>query len=1000
MSLNRLWIVLSLMAAMVAGIFAQSTVGSLKGVISDDSGAVIPNTKVTATSGRFTRSVQSGADGSYTISGLPAGAYSVTAVSPGLAPYQNNAVVVNPGGAATLNIRLKIQMESQQVTVQESTNNQVSTDPSANVGALVLKAEDLESLPDDPDDLSDDLQALAGPSSGPNGAQMYIDGFTGGRLPPKESIREIRINQNPFSAEYDHLGYGRIEIFTKPGSDKFHGQAFFNYSNGDFDGRNPLADNKASFMYRNYGGNFSGPITKKSSFFLDFEKRDMDENAIVHATTLDPSSLAVVPYDQALLTPLRRTTISPRADYQLTPNITLMARYSYLDNNTKNGGVGGFNLPSTGYNGDTTQQTLQLTETQVIGSKAVNETRFQFIRDYNSLSALNLAPLINVQEEFTTGGSSVGQGGYNADRRYELQNYTSITHGVHTIRFGGRLRAVQLSNASYTGFNGTYTFTGGPAPELGPNNAPDGNTIQITSLEAYRRTLLFQGMGLTPTQIRALGGEPSQMSITGGVPLASVDQVDVGLFAQDDWKLKPNLTLSLGLRYETQTNIQDYRDIAPRIGFAWAPGAKGGKPGKTVIRGGSGIFYDRFSETNSLAAERFRLNGSLQQQYILQGAAIDSYAPFSTTPVTPNYALLTAGPRTADIVYSGLRAPYIIQSAIGVERQLPFSSTVAVTYTNSHGLHEFDSRNINAPYPGSTVFPNPALGIEDLYESNAIFNQNQMMVNLNSRVSSNLSLFTGYVLNYARSDSDGLNGFPQNQYNLGAEYGRSSLDIRNRFFLGGSIVTKWNLRFSPFITARSGQPFNIYIGRDLNGDLIINDRPAFASASQVGQPNIVSTPWGIFNLSPGPNDKIIPRNYGQGPSFFSINLRVSRTWGFGPERGSGPTPQSGGGGMGGPGGGGPGGGRGPGGGGMRMGGGGGRGGGMGGMFGDATTNRRYNLTASINARNLLNSTNLGNYNGDLTSSNFGEATTLAGGFGNATNQATNRRIDLGLRFTF
>ena len=211
-------------------------------------------------------------------------------------------------------------------------------------------------------------------------AQIYIDGFTGGRLPPKESIREIRINQNPFSAEYDRLGFGRIEIFTKPGTDKFRGQANMNYSNGIWDSRNPFASNKAPFQYRNYGGNLSGPLVKKSSFFLDFEKRDMDENAVVHATTVDLNNF-LVPIQQAILTPMRRTTFSPRADYQLTPNITLMARYSYTQSSQSNSGVGQFVLPSAGYNQDNTQQSLQLTETQIIGAKMVNETRFQYLRD-------------------------------------------------------------------------------------------------------------------------------------------------------------------------------------------------------------------------------------------------------------------------------------------------------------------------------------------------------------------------------------------------------------------------------------------------------------------------------------------------------------------------------------------------------------------------------------------------------------------------------------------
>lgn len=1012
MSLTRWWVVVSFAVLLVCSAAAQSTLGTLKGQITDETGAVIPNTKVTVTSGKFARSVQSGADGTYIVPGLPSGTYTVSASAPGLAQFQNSAVNVNAGGTANLNIQLRVQIEAQQVTVQETATNQVSTDPTSNVGALVLKAEDLEALPDDPDDLADDLQALAGPSAGPNGAQMFIDGFTGGRLPPKESIREIRINQNPFSAEYDRLGYGRIEIFTKPGTDKFHGQTFFNFSDGIFDARNPYAQNKAPFQYRNYGGNLSGPISKKSSFFIDVERRDLDENAVVNATTLD-KALNILPVQEALLTPVRRTTVSPRMDYQLTPNITLMGRYTYTQNSLSNGGVGQFTLPTTGYNSETRQQSLQLTETQVIGAKAVNETRFQYIRDKTSQTALNLDPQINVLESFIGGGSSVGQGGFNSDNRYELQNYTSITHNTHTIRFGGRVRAVQLSTASYTNFNGVFTFTGGTAPVLDANNMPTGATTTISSLEAYRRTLLFQSAPYSydMATIRTLGGGPSQFVRAGGEPLAGVNQIDLGVFVQDDWRIKPNLTLSLGIRYETQTNIHDWTDFAPRIGFAWAPGAKGNRPGKTVIRGGAGVFYDRFSENLTLSSIRY--NGVNQQLFTLRGSQIDFF------PNVPDTKALQANatPQTLREVYDSLRAPYIIQTAIGIERQLPFSSTIAVTFTNSHGLHEFNTRNINAVDPRFGVVPYPNLGVLDLYESNGVFNQNQLMVNINSRLSRRFTLFTGYVLNHSRSNTDGAGSLPADQYDLDAEYGRSSLDIRHRFFLGGSMVTKWNVRLSPFITAHSGAPFNIYSGSDVNGDFIINDRPALVPTGTTGA-NIKATPWGTFDLKPAASEKdlIIPRNFGEGPGFFSVNLRVSRTWGFGPERGgtnrangdfggdAGGGP--GGGDRGGRGGGGGarggGGGRGGmGGGGMRMGGGGGRGGGgMGGMFGDASTPRRFNLTASVNARNMFNTTNQGQYNGNLSSTYFGTSNSLAGGFGPQTNAATNRRIDLSLRLTF
>ena len=102
-----------------------------------------------------------------------------------------------------------------------------STDPTSNGTALVLGEKELAALSDDPDELSDELQAMAGPGGGPNGGQIYVDGFTGGNMPPKSSIREVRINSNPYSTEYDRPGFGRIEIFTKPGSDKIRGQLFF-----------------------------------------------------------------------------------------------------------------------------------------------------------------------------------------------------------------------------------------------------------------------------------------------------------------------------------------------------------------------------------------------------------------------------------------------------------------------------------------------------------------------------------------------------------------------------------------------------------------------------------------------------------------------------------------------------------------------------------------------------------------------------------------------------
>lgn len=983
---------------------AQAPSGSLRGIVTDESGALVPSATVTLLGKGFKKSATSDGSGNYVIAQVPAGTYSLQADAEGMAQFQNGTVVIHGGTPDTLTIKMLVKIEKQEVTVQETAAPTVSVEATNNAGALVLRKEDLDALPDDPDDLAADLQALAGPSAGPNGGQIFIDGFSGGRLPPKESIREIRINQNPFSSEYDRLGFGRIEIFTKPGSDKFRGQANFNISDTALNARNPFgASQKAPFQSRQYGGNLSGPINKRSSFFIDFERREIDDVAAINATILD-TNLNPLNYRQNLDTPARRTTISPRFDYQLTPNNTLMGRYTWTRNETQNQGPGDFTLATRAANLTETDQTVQMTETAVIHGKIINETRFQYSRSHTDQNAVKTLPTISVLDSFNGGGSTIGLA-YNQQDRYELQNFTSFAKGAHSIKWGGRLRVANLTDSSPSNFLGTFTFAGLPnAPQLDSNNQPTGNLIQITSLEALRRTLLFENLGYSPAQIRALGGGPTQFSISGGQARQSVSQADIGVFFQDDWRVRPNFTLSMGLRYETQTNIGDWRDFAPRIGFAWAPGAKAGqRQPKTVFRGGAGIFYDRFGENYTLAAQRY--NGLAQQRYIISCGLVSSVA--CTQPVfslvngavtvsnVPPISALNASPAAQAITRkaSDLRAPYIIQQAIGVERQLPFSSTIAVTYTHSRGVHELLSRNINAPLPGTTSFPFGGTGQIDQYESVGLLDQNQLMVNLNTRIGTKVTMFTGYSFNHAKSNADGVGSFPANQYDLRSEYGRSSLDVHHRLFLGGSVVTKYAIRLSPFITAQSGAPFNITSGYDLNGDSVFTDRPSFATSAS-NPSDVVTTRFGSFDTKPKPGEIIIPRNYGDGPSRFTVNMRVSKTFGFGPDReqrmsglGGGEPPR------GGPGGGG--GGR-PGGpGGMGMGG----GRGMGGMFGDASTSKRYNLIVSANARNLLNHTNQGNYIGNLTSPIFGQANSLAGGFG-PQGAANNRRIEFSARLTF
>ena len=369
--------VLLVLALCVSSAFAQQRTASLRGQVFDELGGAIVGVTVTVIDAKgVEKSVVTNGSGSYTINGLAPGKYTVRAATAGFGIYENTEVDVVAGRSEPFNITLKVALEEQKVTVA-SDNPSLSTEPENNAGAVVLKGADIDALPDDPDDLAAALQALAGPSAGPNGGQIFIDGFSNGRLPPRSSIREVRINSNPFSAEYDRLGFGRIEILTKPGSDRFRGSASFGYNNNVFNSRNPYALTRPPYQSRQYGGNFSGPIVKKkSSFFIDFEKRDINDQAIINAIILDPS-LNIVSFGETVPTPSRRLSVNPRVDYQINASNTLVARYSY-EHTSRITGVGGFDLDSRQYSNTGSEQQIQLTETAVINKTVVNETRFQF----------------------------------------------------------------------------------------------------------------------------------------------------------------------------------------------------------------------------------------------------------------------------------------------------------------------------------------------------------------------------------------------------------------------------------------------------------------------------------------------------------------------------------------------------------------------------------------------------------------------------------------------
>jgi hypothetical protein len=953
------------------------------------------------------------------VRGLPAGSYIVQVTYNGFAPFASSPIPLAAGQSKSVDVKMAIEDTQQQVVVTDEGGPTVSTDAGANTSAIVLKGSDLDALSDDPDELTNELEALAGPSAGPNGGQIYIDGFTGGQLPPKSAIREIRINQNPFSAEFDHIGYGRIEILTKPGTDSLHGR-FFGQGNDDaLNTGNPFTANLPSYYSYQYNGTVSGPISKTASYFMSVEDRETQTDNVysilggpVYNATSNTWSLTSGSVAGSLFSPGNHLEVSPRIDLQLGQKNTLTLRYQYFRNKVSDSLGGSTSFPSLASSSSSTENTIQLDDTQIINDRLVNETRFEYRRADSNSSPIgavpqfgvtaSTAPSFSVPGVFSGGGNGSQNTNSHADH-YELQNFVTMTKGKQAIKFGTWLRDDREASSNNSNFNGSFTFPSVTAFIDTWNGITTGETIaQIAA-------------ACPPTQ--SGGCVPTKLVYTTG-PIAFQGNVFNGaLYVQDDWKVNKNLTLSGGLRWETQNHTADHDDWAPRVAFAYAlDGHKKGTVSKTVLRGGFGFFYDRFSVGDLMNLETLNGTAHSQVQTDITNPACFNGTSLSAISLSTCGTAKTSTPEIYSIS-SGYHSPYMEQLGMSLERQLTKVSTLTFTYMHSSGFHQLVVRDSNAYLPGTYQYgsatltgtrPNASLGIVQQYFPEAVFNENQITANLNARFSPRLGLSGFYTASWANSDGGGGSN-PSNSYNLRQDYGRAGFVRPQWVFLMGNYTGPWQITFNPFLIAQAGRPYGVTSPYDLTGDNFFNDRPSFAGSSAPAS-DVVQTNFGSLDVVPQSGESLIPVSIGNGPAGVAVNMRVGRSFGIGPkvESSGGPSRGGGGGGGGGGFGGGPfgggGGGRGGGGG---FGGGGGGGGGRGGM---GNTGHKYSLNFNVQALNLFNDIDLGTPQGGIEPTfnsstglyspgpEFGKSTSLAGGIFSTSSAA--RRIFAMVAFQF
>ena len=907
--------------------FAQVS-GALNGQVLDPSGALVPDASVNLTRGATVFSTRSSALGRYQFDNVPLGSYRLSADSPGFTHYSVEGVQISQ--LTRLTIQLTIS-DREQMNVD---SDGVGLGADQNGSATVLRGNDLIGLANDPTQLTTELQALAGPSAGPGGSQLYVDGFSGGQMPPLSSIREIRINQNPFASEFDSLGYGRIEILTKPGAQKLSGELAGSYLNSALNTAIPLSVTQPPYYSYWLDANASGPISKRASFFFDCFRAARENKTTYNA--INPSNTAEF---------LSGTAANPdlllyaegRIDLQLTKSQTLSLRgFDYDESQSGGYGVGGLVLPQQSATYFNPARALQMSDTAILNPHMVMEINFEGKRSSQSNLADSPLPSISVQGAFTTGGNSVNTKNYSTN--YELQNYYTVTEGKHIIRFGVRLRDALGAFTSTSGSNGSYYFQ---------------------SLDQY------------------LAGKPYLYTATVvNRATSQLNSFDAALFIQDEWRWRPTLNFSYGLRAEGQNHISDKVDWAPRLALSWSPSEKRGMLANTVLRGGAGIFYDRFTTDSYINGgggipyliKVVQNNGVNQLNYAVPNPAF--YDP--SAPISPS--VLASLRSSTPVIYTldkHFHAASEFQSSLEIDRRLGKAMSLSVNYLYTRGIHQYLTNNISAANFDPVAYRlNGATPAEYNYQyrSGGTFKQHQLILTATSNYKK-LSLHSSYTFNHADSNTTGAYYFPSVSQDPSLDYGRASFGITHQFQLLANYSAPFGLQVSPLLFARSGSPFNITLGSDLTGNNQSNARPTFGSC---GAPEVMKTSYGCFDLDPvGKGERIIPFDYGTGPSNVVMNLRVTRKFGVGPRMAAEASPQS-----------------------STM---------TASMPGAGKSPslppRRYGLAFSVYAHNLFNTVNRAAPNGTLSSPLFGTSQTLAGGpF--APSSPGNRTIQIMSSFTF
>lgn len=803
---------------------AQTRLGRIIVTVTDQSGLVIPDATVTVSPqdggtvlAGGPRTARTSGLGAAVVGDLPDGRYAIQVEFPGFQTAVVRDVRVR-GRDERRRVTLQIQRVTEDLTVSRDRQSS-ALDPKGSAFSTVMTREQIDALPDDPEQMEEVLKAMA-----PPGSVLRVDGFTGGRLPPKSQIRSIRLPRMDMFAAQNHGGMSGmlfIDIMTMPGMGPMRGSADVNVLDEALNARNAFTPVKADEQVRLYNFSLSGTIRpNRTSFSI---------NGGGGSQYTSPSLLAVLPDGTTATDTLRqpRTSVnaSARVDHALTKDHAARLGVDVDSGRTRNLGVGGYNLFERAYTARTTNATVRISENGPIGRRYFTESRVQLRWTRSESESAVESPTLRVLDAFTSGGAQQrgGQRGF----AFEVASDLDYVRGAHSWRTGVLLEGGSFRSDDVSNYLGTYTFA---------------------SLADYH------------------AGKPAAYSRRIGAPDVTYSTLQAAVYVQDDFRVSRSLLLTGGLRYGVQDHLSDRWNLSPRATFAWSPF----RSGTLTVRGSYGYFYDWVA-------------GDLYKQTLL----VDGLRQRELNVLNPAYPYDDAGavssaPTNRYLWSDDLSLPNAHRMNLGVERTLSANSRLSATYSRGWGRGLLRGRNLNVPVGG--VRPDPSLANDVALVADAASRSQSLGVSFNVVRMDWKRTFFAANYTWSRNDTNtgGAFSLPATRDDLEAEWGPASNDVRHR--LGGSLGMQpvRNLSCGLNVRVQSGMPYNVTTGRDDNADGVFNDRPAGTSRNSerggalVDLGGRISYAWGFGK----------PRQ-ATGPGGATVAIRIGDSGGLGPGFGGG-----------------------------------------------------------------------------------------------------------------